>query len=305
MDLKTMMIYDDDDDDDDDKPNGYKPEDQVAVDNFRIECFNIINIAKQHYLSNLGNQLNDTETGPKAYWKVLNKLLNKSNIPIIPPILHNNRLITSFAEKSNLFNKYFVNQSKILINDSALPPFNLFTDKQLIVIDYSLEDLKNTIHALNPNKSHGPDNISVRMLHICGDPILAALDLIFRNIIITGIYLDPWKLANVTPVHKKNDKQLTKNYRLISLLPICAKLFERILFANIYNYLIFNNLITSNQSGFKPGDYTTNQLLYLTHIIHSSFDSGMSLEVRHVFLDLIKFGMKVFFLRSNKMEYLA
>ena len=169
------------------KRNGCKLEDQVAVDNFRIECFHIINIAKQNYLSNLGNQLNDPATGPKAYWKVLNKLLNKSNIPIIPPILYNNKFITIFAEKSNLFNKYFVNQCKILINDSALPPFHLFTDKQLIVIDYSLEDLKNTIHALNPNKSHGPDNISVRMLHICGDPILAPLDLIFRNIILTGV----------------------------------------------------------------------------------------------------------------------
>ena len=202
-----------------------------------------------------------------------------------------------------------MNQCKILINDSALPPFRLFTDKQLIVIDYSLEDLKNTIHALNPTKSHGPDNISVRMLHICGDPILAPLDLIFCDIILTGIYPDQWKLANVTPVHKKEDKQLTKNYWPITLLPICAKLFERILFNNIYNYLISNNLITSNQSGFKPGDSTNNQLLYLTHIIHTSFDSSMSLEVRHVFLDMSKafgmFGMKVFFLSSNKMEYLA
>ena len=88
-------------------------------------------------------------------------------------------------------------------SNSALPPFHLFTDKQLIVIDHSLEDLKNTIHALNPNKSHGRDNISVRMLRICGDPILAPLDLIFRNIILTGIYPDTWKLANATPVHKK------------------------------------------------------------------------------------------------------
>ena len=57
----------------------------MAVDNFRTECFNIINIAKQNYLSNLGNHLNDPATRPEAYWKVLNKFLNKSNTPIIPP----------------------------------------------------------------------------------------------------------------------------------------------------------------------------------------------------------------------------
>ena len=149
--------------------------------------------------------------------------------------------------------------------------------------------MKNTIHALIPSKSHGPDNISIRMVLICGDP----LDLIFRNIIQTGIYPDQWKDANVTPVHRKDDKQLIKNYRPISLLPICAKLFERILFNNIYNYLISNNFITTNQFGFKPCDSTTNQLLYLSHIIHPSFDLNMSREVRHVFLDMSKAFDKV------------
>ena len=119
------------------------------------------------------------------------------------------------------------------------------------------------------------------MLLICGDPILVHLDLIFRTIIQTCIYPDQWKHANVTPVHKKDDKQKIKNYRPISLLPICAKLFERILFNNISN-----NLITTNPSGFKPGDSTTNQLLYFTHIIHSSFDLNISRDVRGVFLDM-------------------
>ena len=48
------------------------------------------------------------------------------------------------------------------------------------------------------------------------------------------------KYANVTPIHKKSDKQFVKNYRPISLLQVCAKLFEKILFKNIYNRLISN-----------------------------------------------------------------
>ena len=110
------------------KRNGCKPEDKVIVDNFRNECFDVINKEKEKYLSSLGQQLNDPKTGPKAYWKVLNKLLNKSNIPIIPPILHNNKFITNFIEKSNLFNKYFVEQCKTFINDSVLPPFYPLTN---------------------------------------------------------------------------------------------------------------------------------------------------------------------------------
>ena len=119
--------------------------------------------------------------------------------------------------------------------------------------------------------------------------------IIFRNILSTAVYPDMWKLANVTPIFKKGDKQLIKNYSPISLLPICGKVFEKIIFNNLYNHLIRYNLITKNQSGFRPGDSTTNQLIDLVNEIHHAFDSTTSLEVRAIFVDilrpLIKCGM--------------
>ena len=102
-----------------------------------------------------------------------------------------------------------------------------------------------------------------------------------------------WNLANVTSIFKKGDKQLIRNYRPISLLPICGKILENIIFNNLYSYLHTNNLITQNQSGFRPGDTTTNQLLYLLDEIHQAFDSTKSLEVRTVFLDTSKAFDKV------------
>ena len=102
-----------------------------------------------------------------------------------------------------------------------------------------------------------------------------------------------WKLANVIPIFKKGDKQLTKNYRPISLLPICGKNFEKIIFNNLYGQLNSNHLITKNQSGFRPGDSTTNQLLYLVNEIHQAFENSGSLEVRAVFLDMSKAFDKV------------
>ena len=54
-------------------------------------------------------------------------------------------------------------------------PFYLITDRQLVDIEFSFEDLKKNIHADNPNKSHEHDNISIRMPLICGDPILVPL----------------------------------------------------------------------------------------------------------------------------------
>ena len=90
----------------------------------------------------------------------------------------------------------------------------------------------------------------------------------------------------MVPAHKKGDKQNVKNYRPISLLPVAGKMFERILYNNIYEFFTENNLISPNQSGFKPGDSCITQLLSITHEIYKSFNDG--LEVRGIFLDISK-----------------
>ena len=96
---------------------------------------------------------------------------------------------------------------------------------------------------------------------------------------------------NVVLVHKKGDKQRLKNYRPISLLPICSKIFERLIYNKLFTFFTDNNLISPNQSGFRPGDSCFNQLIAIFHEIYKSFDDG--LEVRGVFLDISKAFDKV------------
>ena len=108
-----------------------------------------------------------------------------------------------------------------------------------------------------------------------------------------GIFTSVWKKGNIVPVHKKNDKQRLNNYRPISLLPICSKIFERIIFNEIFRFFIKNDLISQHQSGFKPGDSCINQLLSITHEIYQSFDQGF--DVRSVFLDISKAFDKVWY----------
>ena len=63
------------------------------------------------------------------------------------------------------------------------------------------------------------------------------------------------------------------------------------MYNRFYEYFIENELISLNQSGFKPGDLCINQLLYITHDIYKSFDNGF--EVRGAFLDISKALNKV------------
>ena len=270
------------------KRHGFKPKDKIRVDAFQGECKNAILTAKENYLMSLGSKLADPNTCQKSYWKIINRVLNKCKAPKIPPLLVDNVFVVNAKEKACEFVKYFNDQCKPLNNNSSLPIFSFLTDKRIYDIPFTHNDILSLIRSLDKNKASGDDGISSKMLLICDDSIVLPLYLIFTNILSTGLYPDAWKAANVTPIHKKGPKYHVSNYRPISLLPVCSKLFERVVFKYLYNYLKCNNLITKNQSGFRPGDSTTNQLLDLVNEIHNSFDSRKSFEVRSVFLDIFK-----------------
>ena len=193
--------------------------------------------------------------------------------------------MTDFKEKAKLFNAFFVKQCSLIKNRSKLPShLHYLTDNRLSCVNFSQDGIAKTIQNLDPNKDHGHDNISIRMLKICGSSIYKPLEMIFKQCIET--FPSDWRKANIVPIHKKGDKQTLENYRPVSLLPICGKILERLVFNKMFNFFIENKLISSNQSGFKLSDSCINQLLSITHEIYESFDVG--LEVRRVFLDKSK-----------------
>ena len=84
--------------------------------------------------------------------------------------------------------------------------------------------------SLDPNKAHGCNGISIRMLKLCATSVSKPLNIIFNNFVINECFPNEWKKGNIIPVHKKGDKQIMKNYRPMSVLPICSKSFEKIIF---------------------------------------------------------------------------
>ena len=131
------------------------------------------------------------------------------------------------------------------------------------------------------------------MIKICDKSLLKLLTTLFQNSTKSSCYPVIWKRSNIIPVHKRNDKQLVKNYRPISLLPIFGKIFEKITFDRLYNFLLQDELLNPNQSDFRPSDSCVNQLIAITHEIFEAFDCNPSLEVKSVFLDISKTFDKV------------
>ena len=66
----------------------------------------------------------------------------------------------------------------------------------------------------------------------------------------------------------------------MSLLPVCPEIFEIVIFHLLFKCLDDNNLLTSNQSGFLPGDFCLHRLLSMTHDIYKVLDTNRSLDVR-------------------------
>ncbi len=67
----------------------------------------------------------------------------------------------------------------------------------------------------------------------------------------TNTFPDTWKVAQVTPIFKKNSTQDLNNYRPISILPVLSKLIEKHVSIHLYEYLNSHDLLTSRQSGFR------------------------------------------------------
>jgi len=65
---------------------------------------------------------------------------------------------------------------------------------------------------------------------------------IFNKSLATGKVPCEWKLANVTPIHKKGDKAQPGNYRPISLTSVVGKLMETIIRNKVVTYLEENKL---------------------------------------------------------------
>ena len=197
--------------------------------------------------------------------------------------------------KANVFNDFFANQCSVNPTNSVLPNVNVRTTSSIDDISFSSDSISKIIRNLNSNKAHGFDNISVKMIKLCGEALCEPLAIIFNDCLKTGIFPADWKKGNIIPIYKKGDKNKVSNYRPISLLPVFGKIFEKILYDNLYKYLNENNLFLSNQSGFRNGDSCVNQLLAITHEIYQGFYCSPSVETRSVFLDMSKAFDKVWY----------
>ena len=88
------------------------------------------------------------------------------------------------------------------------------------------------------------------------------------------------------PLHKAESRYVVSNYRHISLLPILSKIFEKLMYKRLIDFISKNNILTQNQYGFQVNRSTELALNAIINNIVNSFEKKESAYC--IFLDFAK-----------------
>jgi len=218
---------------------------------FRNRAKTLIRNAKvRHAYSLFGNNCNN----PRQLWQSLRNLnVSKTSVQscTFPPAKDLNAHYTSVpvTDVNAIRNtKDAYDQIPPAIND-------LFAFKYVY-----FEDLLKVVKSLKSN-AKGVDSITTAMLKCCIFELSPALLHIFNFSLQHGVFPDLWKIASVKPLPKVTNASELKQFRPISILCTLSKLLEKIVHAQLTEFLISNNLLSPHQSGFRAGYSTTTALL--------------------------------------------
>lgn len=251
----------------------------------RNETVNLVKRAKRDLDDKIAAKLKSDSISSKDWWRTFKTLIRKDKLDPIPPLIYNDCLIHDATEKANIFNKHFQLQSTLDDTDKSIPILTVPVHS-LASIFVENDEVSLILKSLTTGKACGPDEINNKVLKEVADVISPPLTDLYNYSLKCSSVPDIWKKANVTPVHKKDDKTQVENYRPISLLSTLGKILEKVIHKHIHNYLLENRTITPFQSGFTSGDSTVNQLVSLYNTFNQALDEGK--EVRAVFCDISK-----------------
>ena len=88
--------------------NGQPEDRRENIQNMISQGSSLIEDAKQRYFTKIGQTLSNPTTGRKSYWALINKILNKAKVPVIPPLLENEMFVLDLTDKAQIFNDHFM-----------------------------------------------------------------------------------------------------------------------------------------------------------------------------------------------------
>ena len=255
----------------------------------RNKVNNSIKKAKRKYFS---EKLDASKCDTRKIWRLINELQSRQcKSTKVCQIKSGHQVFTSPEDMAEAFNNHFTSIGQTLARETPTvatdPLYYVKTSDRVFSFErINVQEVVNLVKGINGGKATGLDNISCKLLKIAADVVAPSLTCIFNQSLLTGIYPSDWKLAKVTPIFKNGSKTDLNNYRPISVIPAVAKIFEKIIYDQLCNYLNVNDLLTSCQSGFRSLHSTLTALLETSNNWCVNVDKGLLNGV--IFIDLKK-----------------
>ena len=136
------------------------------------------------------------------------------------------------------------------------------------------------------NSSAGWDGFPISIAKQCSKNFVKPLTALINSSIREGVFPRELKKARVVPIFKTGDKSLINNYRPISILSFYSKVFEKLMYNKLYNFIEANDILYAHQYGFRRGHSTHQAIITLIDKITKSVNSDDF--VISVFIDLKK-----------------
>ena len=236
---------------------------------------------KWQHLKELADKLK-FDNNSKPFWNYIKSMRKGTNDLVLLKDGRND--ITDEQSIAQEMNLYF--SSVFTHEQSDLPEFDNMIYDNLSHILCTSSEVEKHLKALNILKSPGPDLISPHILKECALELSTSLCVLFNKSFTTGMLPADWKIANITPIHKKGNKHKKENYRQISLTSIVCKIAEKIVRSRITTFWSTHHVLNPNQFGYLKGKSTPAQLLSCYHDWCLSRNSSKTTNA--IFLDLSK-----------------
>ena len=153
----------------------------------------------------------------KTYWSIINnkkikRFLNNKKISIIPPVFFEGKVVFDFEKKAELFNNNFALQWTLVKNASIYQTLNI----KRWMINLFWNKNENYMKNFQASKAHRWDKILIRMVKLWGNSYSIKTNIpISESMLVMGVFLDECKNKRLNAIHKRESKNLIKNYRPI------------------------------------------------------------------------------------------
>ena len=264
---------------------------EVKYKTCRNKINHLIRSSKRNYYS---NYFENFKNNSKKIWSGIREIINKNSKSSSSNICleTEGKLITCQKQVADNFNTFYTNVALNLVNkmQSSTKHFSDYlpnaSTNSLFLTPVTQAEVEDQISSLNESKAPGSYGLPVKIVKMSKTVISAQLSNIFNQSFQFGIFPDKLKFACVTPIHKGNSKLNMTNYRPISILPTFNKIFEKLMYKRLLNFLEKNKILFQHQFGFQKNKSTSLAILDIyTNLTKSMENDSFSCCV---FLDFAK-----------------